>query len=415
MSSAGTKHAAVDHRSVGLLGILTICAYGCWYYAFGVLLDPILDDTDWRESTLAASFSAGTVLIGVASLAGGRMLDRVGHRAVFLLGGVLTLGGMLVASWATSSAVFFVGAALGLGASGTLGFYHVTMPTAVRLNESGGPRAITVLTIWGAFASAIFLPLTAWLIDAFGWRSTIRILGVIAAAAFTASAVLLPSVPPRDATVAPRPLRAVVAETFSRPDTRWFTAAIAFGGIAMSTMLVYQVPTMRSLGLAAGTASTIAGLRGFCQLLGRLPLTPIVSRLGLDRALIVAFAAVTLAGGLLAVSSTIATGVVFAIVAGFGIGAFSPLQGMKSESLFDRDNLGATMGWYGAVMLLAGSIGPFVAGFIVDQTGERRWAAAIVSLAGAAALLSLLRMAACSTEAVSPTLVTNDSRSPDRR
>lgn len=384
--------APIDQWSVGILGVLTICTYGCWYYAFGVLLDPILDDTGWRESTLTASFSFGTVLIGVASLAGGRMLDRVGHRTVFLLGGALTLAGLLIASWAPNSTVFFLGAALGLGASGTLGFYHVTMPTAVRLNAAGGPRAITVLTIWGAFASAIFLPLTAWFIDQFAWRPTVRILGVIAAAAFAASALLLPPVPAPDQAAEPRPLRSVVAETFSRPDTRWFTAAIAFGGIAMSTMLVYQVPTMRSLGLAVGTASTIAGLRGFCQLLGRLPLTPIVTRLGIDRALIVAFAAVTVAGGLLAISSTVATGAAFAVVAGFGIGAFSPLQGMKSESLFDRENLGATMGWYGAVMLLAGSLGPFVAGLIVDQTGERRWAAAIVSFGGAAALFSLVRM-----------------------
>ena len=59
----------LDHRSVGILGVLTICTYGCWYYAFGVLLDPILEDTGWRESTLAASFSAGQIVIGLSSLA----------------------------------------------------------------------------------------------------------------------------------------------------------------------------------------------------------------------------------------------------------------------------------------------------------------------------------------------------------
>ena len=39
----------IDHVSIGLLGILTICAYGSWYYSFGVLLDPIRLDTGWRE------------------------------------------------------------------------------------------------------------------------------------------------------------------------------------------------------------------------------------------------------------------------------------------------------------------------------------------------------------------------------
>ena len=163
-ADGGGAQGTIDHRSVAVLGVLTICAYGCWYYAFGVLLDPIIDDTGWSESTLAASFSAGTVLIGLTSLAGGRMLDRVGHRKVFALGGVLSAAGLFTASWAQHAPVFFLGATIGLGACGALGFYHVTMPTAVRLNEDG-PRAITVLTIWGAFASAIFLPAAAWLID----------------------------------------------------------------------------------------------------------------------------------------------------------------------------------------------------------------------------------------------------------
>ena len=375
----------VDHRTVALLGILTICTYGCWYYAFGVLLDPIIADTGWGESTLAASFSAGQVLIGLTSLAGGRMLDRVGHRRVFVLGALLTACGLLVASWAENALVFFVGAMLGLGASGALGFYHVTMPTVVRLNHDG-PRAITLLTIWGAFASAIFLPATAWLVDALDWRATVRILAAAGAGSFAVAAVLLPAPAPVKSTRPRTPIRQILMATVERAETRLFTAAIAFGGVAMATMLVYQVPTMTSLGLTAGTASTIAAFRGFCQLLGRLPLTPILRILGLDRALVVAFGAVTVAGLVLSVSSTVPIGIAFAIIAGFGIGAFSPLQGMKTESLFARDDLGATMGLYGAVLLLAGSAGPLVAGVVVDATDNRRWAAVIVAVTAAAAL-----------------------------
>lgn len=374
----------LDHRSVGLLGVLTICAYGCWYYAFGVLLDPILEDTGWRESTLTASFSAGQILIGVSSLAGGRLLDRAGHRTVFLLGAALTLGGLLTASLAQSAAIFFVGATIGLGACGALGFYHVTMPTAVRLNPDN-PRAITVLTIWGAFASAIFLPATAWLVEAIEWRATARVLATAGAAAFALAAVALPASPASEAKDR-TPLRSILSGLTDRPETRLFTAAMAFGGIAMATMLVYQVPTMTSLGLAAGTASSIAALRGFCQLLGRIPLTPIVTRFGLDRALVIAFTAVAISGGLLSISSSVPTGISFAIVAGFGIGAFSPLQGMKTEALFDREDLGATMGLYAAVLLLAGSLGPFVAGLIVEATDDRRWAAGIVAGSAFAAL-----------------------------
>ena len=108
----------IDHVSIGVLGVLTICAYGSWYYSFGVLLEPIRSDTGWSESTLASSFSAGTILIGMSALFGGRMLDRVGHRPVFLLGGVVGTTGLVTASTATHVAVFFVGAAIGLAVGG---------------------------------------------------------------------------------------------------------------------------------------------------------------------------------------------------------------------------------------------------------------------------------------------------------
>jgi len=385
---------AIDHRSIGVLGVLTICAYGSWYYSFGVLLDPIQRDTGWRESTLASSFSAGTVLVGLSALFGGRMLDRVGHRPVFALGGCLSTAGLVIASYAPTVWVFFAGAALGLAAAGSLGFYHVTMTTAVRLNPEQPTRAIAVLTIWGALASAIFLPGTDWLESQFGWRTAVRVLAVVTGVAFVAAAAALPKAVPEPVE---RPsVRQILTSTIAEPGPRLFTVAVACGGLAMSTMLVYQVPVMRAAGLGAAAAASMAGLRGFCQLGGRIPLTPIVERLGRDRALLVSFAAITTGGLLLPVAGTLPVAIAFAAIAGFGIGAFSPLQGMKAEELFERDRLGATMGAYGAVLLLAGSVGPVIAGLIAERTGERRWAAVIVVAAAlgaaiATALLSRLR------------------------
>ncbi len=373
--------AKVDHRSLAILGLVTICSYGSWYYAFGVLLDPIRLDTGWSESVLAASFSAGTVLIGVLSLGGGRLLDRAGHRRVLLLGGALGGAGLLVASIAGSVTVFFAGSAIGLGAFGSLGFYHVTMTTAVRLNPNEPKRAIAVLTMWGAFASAIYLPFTAWLVDVTDWRATVRILALVSGSTLVAAALVLPATETEEVEVdrPTRPsLRQVIRATVSSHGARYFTVAIAFGGVALSTLLVYQVPIMTTAGLSAGTAATMAGLRGFAQIGGRVPLPRIVNRLGSDRALLLAFAAIAAGGAILSVAGTIAVAGVFAIVAGFGIGAFSPLQGMKAEELFDRSQLGTTMGFYSSVLLLVGSIGPVGAGVLAEQTGERRWVSLII-------------------------------------
>ena len=382
----------VNHRLTAMLGVITICAYGAWYYSFGVLLDPIRLDTGWRESTLASAFSFGIVVTGIGSLFGGRLLDRVGHRVVFSLAGVLSGVSLGVVSVAPNAAVFVVAAALGQGALGAFGFYHVTMATVVRLNPQAPAKAIAVLTIWGALASAIYLPLTAVLVEDLGWRATVRVLAASASVAFLLGAALLPgaSESSSDQAVPERPsVRKVIAAAVAPGAPRWFAAAVSCGGIAMSTMLVYQVPTMTALGLPAATAATFAGVRGFAQLGGRLPLTPMLARLGIDRALVLAFSAIGLGGVLLAVANDRPTAFAFAVVAGFGIGAFSPLQGIKSQELFDADSLGATMGFYGALMMLAGALGPAGAGVIADISGERRWASAIVVASAVGAALSI--------------------------
>ncbi len=376
----------VDHRSLGLLGLATICAYGCWYYAFGVLLDPIRLDTGWSESSLASSFAAGSVLVGLSSFAGGRLLDLAGHRVVLGLGGLIGSSGLLLASFAETYVVFFVGAATGFGALGAFGFYHISMTTAVRLNPGNPKRAIAELTLWGALASAVYLPLAGWLVEIMSWRDTVRVLSLTSGAVMIVAAVVLPSAEapaPEDGVDTPArpPLGEVLRATIAPSGPRSFTVAIAFGGVAMSTMLVYQVPVMTSIGLPAATAATMAGLRGICQIGGRLPLSPVVARLGSDRALVLAFCAIATGGALLAISDNVAIAATFAVVAGLGVGAFSPLQGMKSEELFDRSVLGATMGFYSSVLQLAGSVGPVVASVTSEAAGNRRWVCLIISVA----------------------------------
>lgn len=380
----------MDHRSIALLGLLTICTYGSWYYSFGVLLDPIRLDTSWSEAALAASFSAGTTLVGLGAIAGGRLLDRLGHRMVFMLGGAVGGSSLVLASWTTGPWTFLASTAVALGVTGALGFYPITMTTAVRLNPNDSGRAILVLTIWGAFASAVFLPLTSWLEHLFGWRSTVRILAALLLGAFWAAAVALPSAGETER--AHKPVRAVLADVVSTPAGRWFAATSGLAGIAMATILVYQVPVMTAAGLPAGTAAAVAGLRGAAQTAGRIPIGPIMRRLGTDRAMALAFAAVAGGGVLLALSGTLPVAIAFAITAGFGIGAFSPLQGIKAEELFDRDALGTTMGFFGSLLVLCGSAGPFVAGVLSDRTGDRWWASVITVIAALGALASVLRL-----------------------
>lgn len=359
----------IPHLKIGILGTVTIAAYGCWHYAFSVLLDPIIEDTGWSEPSLASAFGASILIGGLASIAGGWLLDRRGSRFVFALAGTIALVTFLVASITTSQLVFAATTAVGGGMIAALAFYHVTQTVAVRISPRDTTRAIAVLTVWGAFSSAIYLPAAGVLVERVGWRTTLLILSMSAVVALLAAAVSI------DTRTAEMPgARAVFTEvrgSMSHHAARMFLVSQAVMGMVMGVVLAYQVPAMTSAGLPLAAASFWAGFRGFCQLLGRLPLLPLVRRFGVVGSMRVAYGAIGVGTIVLAFAGAPWAAAIYAVVAGFGIGAVSPLIGMFSRDLFGAASLGTAMGVVSLVFQGVGALGPPLAGFLAVSTGSR--------------------------------------------
>ncbi|MEX2279754.1 MAG: MFS transporter [Acidimicrobiia bacterium] len=354
---------------IGVLGFITISVYGSWYYGFGVLLDPIIADTGWSEASLTAAFGASSMVAGLGSVLGGWLLDRHGSRLVFGLAAAIGAGSFAVATATTSLAVFALACAAGGGSFGALGFYHVTQTAAVRVSPEGATRAIAVLTIWGAFASAIYIPVTAWLVEATDWRVTLRATTATAIATLVIGAL---SIDTRSVEASRRPpIWPELRQSLRSSVARRFVVAQGLVGMGVATILVYQVPAMTAAGLGLGAASFWAAFRGFAQLGGRLPLMQIVNRLETTGALRLSYGSIAVGAVLLAFagSSLVAAG--FAVVAGFGIGASSPLQGMHTRLVFGASSLGTAMGLLSLVFMVIGAIGPTLAGVIASATGSR--------------------------------------------
>ena len=364
-----TDGRGVPHGRIAVLGLITISVYGSWFYAFGVLLDPIIEDTGWSEPAVAAVFSSSAVIAGFGSLAGGWLLDRIGSRLVFAIAALVGGAAFLIAAEAESPAVFAVFAATGGGILASLGFYHVTQTAAVRISPGQHDRAIAVLTIWGAFASAIYIPMAAWLLGIFDWRGTLRLLALSAVLALVAGALTIDTRARRSGQ-----RTRIGSETLKGLRTgkaRRFVVSQALAGIGVGTILVYQVPAMTSAGLALSAASFWAGFRGFAQLGGRLPLMPIVRRLGIAGSLRLAYVMIALGSIALAFAGNSLLAAAYALMAGFGIGAVSPLVGMHSKNIFHGAGLGTAMGLMNLVFQLANAIGPTGAAWIATGTGSR--------------------------------------------
>ena len=374
--------------TLAALGLVTITAYGSWFYGFGVLVSPITDDTGWSTGALGLTFGVAQVITGAGAFVAGRLLDRFGGAGPFVPQAVLGGGLLLGATWADHPLLFGALYALGAGIVGATGFYHVTTVAAARSGGTNPERSIAILTMIGAFCSPIFLPLTAWMVEAWDWRVAGRVLAVAAIAGGLLGAWLARGGASPGSGPSVDPVAAVRAALGDR-SVRRMLGVYMLAGMSFGAVLVYQVPVMVAAGLTLGTAGAVGGLRGFCQIFGRAGLTGAIGRWGARSLLMTAYA-MSAVGVVLLLIDHIVAAVAFAILAGAGLGATSPLQVIHAQAYFDEGDLGLLMGMQGAAIGMSGGIGPFVGGVLRDATDS--WTPVVLfgaaALAGATVLLS---------------------------
>jgi MFS family permease len=160
------RHAA---RTVTVLGAGQIFAWGATYYLPAVLARPIAQDTGWPLTWIVGALSLGTLVSGLAAPAVGRRIDRIGGRPVLAASAAMFavgLGGLAIAPGLLAYLACWLLLGLGMAA----GLYDAAFGTLGRLYGQDARRHITVLTLFGGFASTVCWPLSAWLVAEVGWR-----------------------------------------------------------------------------------------------------------------------------------------------------------------------------------------------------------------------------------------------------
>ncbi|MFQ5956135.1 MAG: MFS transporter [Kiloniellales bacterium] len=372
---------------VVLLGWATIGAYGSAHYSFGVLIGPIHHETGWSTGALSAAYSLGTLIAGLGAAVAGQALDRFGSRPV-LLGSLLAGSASLLAAAAAGSVpLFVVGWGLGGGIIGAGMFYHVTMAVTTRLYPIGRPQAFARLTFIGGLASPIYFPVTALLVELWGWRDAIRVLVVLlilttlpAALCVRGAAAMGPE--RADGTAAASAVGAGSGGPASDPASEYTSVRQALGSrevvqmvvmfalamMAFVALQVHHIPAMQATGLSLATASTLGAVRGLLSLPGRAFLSPLVGRFGLPGAISVAYLSMLLGVVALLAAGHISLVIVFAVVTGLAFGTLVPLHGLYAAEVFGERRIGTLMGAQTAVVSVAAAAGPLILGLSVDLT-----------------------------------------------
>ena len=346
---------------LNFLGVLTVVAYGTWFYGFGVLFSDLSNFHGLSASTLGVTFGIAQLLSGIGAVATGRRLDVFGPRAVLGIIGPIGATFYFASSYATGT-MFLAMYALGGGLIGAAGFYSFTQPLAVRLASTDSTRAITRLTIWGAFSSPIMIPLTEVLRSSYGWQTAVRLPAALTLIAFfVAASVCRVVVSPSEK---PPALIVSIRSALGNARLRLFTIGAFLSSIAASTLLVFQVPTMTAAGVSTGTAALLASVRGFMQLGGRLPLVPAIRKFTAPRLIIVARYTLGISALFLLGSGNIAFAVIYVVFAGITLGALSALDGVAARDIVQPEVFGTVMGGFGLITTLGAALGPIFSGWL---------------------------------------------------
>lgn len=150
----------------------------------------------WTEAERSLPYSVAVLMFAFATIAGGRMQDKLGPSLTASVGGVLVGLGMIVASFFTSVLGYVIG--FGLIAGTGIGFgYASATPPAVKWFSKAKTGLIAGIVVSGfGLASAYAAPTAQWLADSFGLQTMMLSFGIAFLIVVVALAQFLRTPPP---------------------------------------------------------------------------------------------------------------------------------------------------------------------------------------------------------------------------
>jgi MFS family permease len=161
---------------VGLFAIDIVASLG--RYNLAAFLPFIMDELGWSRETISLAQSIAIWLYALFVLLSGVLVDRIGSRRTFLIGGAVTILGWVLFSAVQSpwQLYLYYGVLLSL-AVGMSHYVPVMATTRKWFRKRAGVVAGVTGSAW-AVGNSIFLPVMTRMADSQGWRYTSWILGI---------------------------------------------------------------------------------------------------------------------------------------------------------------------------------------------------------------------------------------------
>jgi MFS family permease len=155
--------------TITALGLAQILAWGTSFYFPAVFAGPIVAETGWSLFWVVSGTSLGLLVAGLISPRVGTLIDRHGGRPILASSSVLFSLGLIGLALAPNLPVYLLAWTV-IGCGMGAGLYDAVFAALGKLYGREARAPITNLTLFGGFASTVCWPLSAFLIETFGWR-----------------------------------------------------------------------------------------------------------------------------------------------------------------------------------------------------------------------------------------------------
>jgi predicted MFS family arabinose efflux permease len=268
----------------------------------------------------------------------------------------------------------------GIGLAQAMTLYEPAFAVVARRYGSEARRGITALTLWGGFASTVFVPLIQFLLNHLDWRGTLVALGLInlglcAPLYFGVINAREDAQPAEPVSVAreQEPLA-------GRRAVRWALHQRTFWGLLLAFTVYYATfsglsfhlySVLLERGFDTATVVAVIAVIGPAQVAGRIAVWGVAERASvraIGSGVVLAFPlALAL---LLLLPSTFAALVVFAVIYGAANGILTIVRGIAVPEMLTREAYGAINSLIAVPAAIAKAVAPLGVALLWAATGS---------------------------------------------
>ncbi|MBN1569110.1 MAG: MFS transporter [Acidobacteria bacterium] len=378
------------------------------FYGFTAFFEPLVREFGWSYAQVSFAASFRGIEMSILAPVAGFLVDRFGSRLMILCGVIIVGMGLIFLSWTQSLWMFYLGYILvGFGGGGCSSVVLVKCIASWFHRDIG--KATGIMTS-GFGASGLMLPMIVWLIDAYGWRAAMVVMGVGMFIIGIPLSMLVRNTPEscglhpdgREPEHVRNPVQA-----FSSQGEKWRVLLRStlkhpvFIGLAVSEMIrmtaaaavfTHIMPYLSSLDYSRATAGLIAGSISVLSIAGRFGLGWLADLFNKRLILAATYGLTSL--GLLALCYVDTRWFLFLFLGLFsiGYGGSMVLRAALLRESFGRDSFGRLFGLILGAAAIGGLIGPALAGMVFDASKNYlfAWLGLSISTAFAAILMWLV-------------------------